>query len=268
MSKLRLSLSLFTLTLAATLAAPALATPLTEFNAGLLLTDFRFDDALGTPIESTLNSASPAAPFDTDADFASAATNGTGQFDGSGKNNTEFGSVYSDLPTISSGVVYGLFEVSWAFDEQVYDTAQDEEFRLSLIANDPRSTFVTGEIFFTRTSATTVELVGNAVGTGSTDTSVITLGSSGSLLTILKADLDADTLELFYSADGGTTFLAATVGALDPARGVESVRFVLNEDFSNDSLLVERFALSVVPEPAGVALLLAALLMPQGRRRA
>ncbi|QDV72517.1 hypothetical protein [Botrimarina mediterranea] len=235
-------------------ADSALASPLTEFNNATLVADFQFDDAVGTPIESTANSVDPLALWDTDADFGGAATNGSGQFDAAGKNNTEFGTVYVDTPGVTSGVVYGLFDVSWAFDESVYDAAQDEEFRLSLIQFDPRSTFVTVETFFTRTSATEVELYGNAVGTGATDTPDLVLGSSGDLLTIVKADLDSSMFELFYSTDDGATFVSAGAGALDPTRGVESLRFVLNEDFSNDSLLVERIAYAVVPEPMAAAL--------------
>lgn len=236
------------------------ATPLDDFNSGTLVADFQFDDANGTEIQNTVNSVNPAATFDSDVDFGGASTNGLGQFDGSGKANTEFATAYVDLNTISSGRVLALFEVSWAFDESIYDSAQDEEFRLTLITFDPRSTFVTAETFFTRTSATEVTLYGNGVGTGATDTPDVLLGSSGSLLTILDVDLDADTFELFYSSNGGASFTSAGVGALDPTRVVESLRLTLNEDFSDDSLLIERVALAVVPEPSVVALFLAGVV--------
>ena len=240
---------------AALIATPASASIIDDFNSATLITDFQFDDPLGTAIESVANSADPAAPFDSDADFSAAATNGLGQFDGSGKDNTSFGSVYSDIAALSSGRVLALYDVTWAFDEQIFDPSQDEEFRLSLIREDPRSTFVTGETFFVRSSATEVELRGNAVGTGSVDTPTVTLGSSGSLLTILDVDLDADTIELWYSADGGASFVSTGAGSIDPTRGVESVRLVLNEDFSDDTLLIERFAVAVIPEPTSLATL-------------
>lgn len=250
----------------ALMAAPASASILDDFNSATLITDFEFDDALGTAIESTANTADPAAPFDSDADFSAAATNGSGQFDGSGKDNTSFGSVYSDIAGLSSGRVLALFDVTWGFDEQVFDPGQDEEFRLSLIRDDPRATFVTGETFFVRTSATDVELRGNAVGTGSVDTPIVTLGSSGSLLTILEVDLDADTIELWYSDDGGASFLSTGAGTIDPSRGVESVRLVLNEDFSDDTLLIERFAVAVIPEPTSLAVLSLGCLVAACRR--
>ncbi|MEO1497835.1 MAG: hypothetical protein AAFV43_11860 [Planctomycetota bacterium] len=254
------------LTFALALPGIASATILDSFNAGDLIVDFQFDDAMATAIEAVTPTV--GAAFDADADFGGAATNGAGQFDGSGKANTAFGSSYSDVTAIDSGRVLGLFEVSWAFDESIFDPAQDEEFRLTLVTNDPRSTFVTGETFFQRTSATEVTLFGNAVGTGSADTADIVLGSSGSLLTIIDANLGTDTLDLYYSADGGATFLASTTGTLNASRGVESVRLVLNEDFSDDTLLVERFAVAtVIPEPTTATILLATLALGSTRRR-
>lgn len=239
-----------------------------DFNAATLVTDFQFNDPVSTPIESTINSADAAAPFDSDADMGAAATNGLGQFDASGKDNTAFGSVYTDLAAIGTGRVFGLLDVTWNFDESIYDSAQDEEFRLTLVSNDPRSTFVTGETFFSRTSATEVELRGNGVGAGSSDTPIVTLGSSGSLLTILDANLDNGTLELWYSADGGASFVSAGSGLLDPTRGVESARLVLNEDFSNDTLLIERFAVATIPEPAtGFLMVLASSFLIATPRR-
>jgi len=238
-------------------ATSAQATILDDFNSGVIVTDFLFDDALGTQIQSAANSAAGGLLFDEDADNNLVVTDGNGHLDASPKNNTDFGSNYVDIAGISSGRVIALFDVQWAFDENVYDAGEDEEFRLSLIQFDPRSTFVTGEIFFTRTSATEVELVGNAVGTGATDTTPVLFGSSGQLLTMLDANLSASTMELFYSTDSGASFVSAGIGALDPTRGIESVRLVINEDFTGDRLLIERFAVShIIPEPATMSLLL------------
>jgi len=264
------------LRLAVVLAVAGFATAshadiLDDFNSGTILADFLFDDTAGTDIPSVVNSSPLSGMFDVDDDNADVVTDGTGYLDASGKANTEFGTSYVDLPTINAaapGRVIGLFEVTWAFDENVYDPSQDEEFRLSLITFVPRSTFVTGETFFVRTSATEVTMYGNAVGTGASDTSDIILGSSGSLLTLIDIDLGADTLELFYSADGGLTFLSAGVGALDPSRGIESLRLVLNEDYTDDTLLIDRVAVSLVPEPASALLAgLAAASVAGVRRR-
>lgn len=267
---MRLTLSLAAL--AALMGAaplPAVATPLDDFNAANLITDFLFDEPQGTAIDGAANSADPAAPFDSAdlADFSGAATNGSGQFDGSGKDNTDLATAYTDVDPIDSGRILALYDVTWAFDESVFDPAADEEFRLTLIRDQPRSTFVTAEIFFTRTSATEVELFGNGVGVGALDTDPVTFGSSGSLLTILDVDLDLDVFELFYSADGGATFTSAGTGQTAPGRGVESVRLVLNEDFTDDTILIERFAVAIIPEPAGAAIALAGLAAALLRRR-
>lgn len=247
-------------------APPALASILSDFNAGTIVTDFTFDDALSTQIPDLANSGTAPGQFDSDTDSEDVVANGAGQLDVSGKANTSFGSNYVDLPTISSGRAIALFDVSWSFDESVFDSAQDEEFRLTLITNDPRSTFVTAEIFFRRTSATEVTLFGNGVGTGSSDTPDTVLGSSGDLLTLIDVDLDADVFELWFSSDDGASFTSGGTGMLDPTRGIESIRLVLNEDFSDDSLLIDRFALSI-PEPATALLVtLSCVTFLSGRR--
>ncbi|MEM8945179.1 MAG: hypothetical protein AAGD11_08350 [Planctomycetota bacterium] len=252
----------------AVLAAPTQATILDDFNSGTIVTDFLFDDALDTQIPDAVNSAAGGLSFDSDSDNDNVVTNGSGELDASGKDNTAFGSNYVDIPGINGGRVIGLFDVAWAFDESVYDSGQDEEFRLTLVTNDPRSTFVTGEIFFKRISTTEVELVGNAVGTGSDDTPEVILGSSGSLLTLLDVNLDADTLELFYSTDDGASFTSAGTGVLDPSRGVESVRLVINEDYVDDSLLIDRFAVShIVPEPTAFGMMTSLLIVIAARRQ-
>ena len=257
----------FVLLLVCCVTTQASATILDDFNNGTIVTDFLFDDVSGTQIPATVNSAAGGFAFDVDTDNDNVVTNGLGQLDASAKNNTDFGSNYVDITGVTSGRVIGLFDVAWAFDELVYDAAEDEEFRLSLITNDPRSTFVTGEIFFTRTSATEVQLVGNAVGTGSADTPTITFGSSGDLLTMIDINLDAATLEVFYSTDNGANFTSTGAGALDPTRGIESVRLVINEDFTGDSLLIDRFGVSVIPEPTTLGLLLCGIAGILGQRR-
>lgn len=237
-----------------TLAGSASATVLDDFNSGTIITDFLFDDIAGTALENALNSAAPLETFDTDADIAGTQTNGLGQFDASPKANTEFGSNYVDFAGITSGRVIGLFDISYNFATFAYDPAQDEEMRLTLVTFDPRSTFVTAEIFFTRTAVDEVTLHGNGVGTGSSDTPDVTLPPIADILTLIDVDLDNDVFELFYSFDDGASFLSAGTGTLDPTRGIESVRLVLNEDFSDDTMLIDRFAVSYIPEPASLAL--------------
>lgn len=235
------------------------ATILDDFNSGNIITDFRFEDPQGTQIPATQNSVPGGGSFDTDADNDEVVTNGTGQLDASGKSNSDLGTNYVDVAPIFSGRLIALFEVEWAFDEGEYNPDEDEEFRLTLINADPRSTFVTAETYFQRISATEVLLFGNAVGSPALDTPEVILGSTGSLLTLLDVDLDADTLELFYSSDGGASFLSTGLGSIEPGRGLESVRLVINEDFSDDTLLIERLAVAYVPVPEPSTMLLLAV---------
>lgn len=237
------------------LAGPASATVLDDFNSGTLITDFQFNDIAGTELENALNSAAPGSNFDIDADIAGTQTNGLGQFDASPKANTDFGSNYVNIAGITTGRVIGLFDISYNFATFAYDPAQDEEMRLTFIQFDPRSTFVTAEIFFTRTAVDEVTLYGNGVGTGATDTPDVILAPVADILTMIDVDLDNDVFELFYSFDDGASFTSAGTGTLDPTRGIESVRLVLNEDFSDDTMLIDRFAVShIIPEPASLAL--------------
>ncbi|MEM9764089.1 MAG: hypothetical protein AAF968_16535 [Pseudomonadota bacterium] len=254
----------------AALPVDARATVLDDFNAGQLITDFQFSDASGTAIEDTLNSAAPGQPFDSDADFSNSATNGLGQFDANGKDNDNFGTVYSDVDPITSGRIIGLMELSWAFDESTYDPTEPEQVRQTLIGEDPRSDQVTAQILLERTAADEFSLTGTALGTGATSTGATVFSAAGSLIVLIDVNLDTDSYELFYSADDGANVFSGGTGSIDANRIVESIRFVLNNDFSQDVLLVDRFAVALagqVPLPATALPLALALLLLGARAR-
>jgi hypothetical protein len=158
-------------------------------------------------------------------------------------------------------------ELTWDFDPNSLDTAENEEIRISLIQFDPRSTFVTSEFEIQREDDNTVTIFGNAVGTGSVDTgsAIIPMSQTQTFIAIVAVDLDADVTEVYYSTDAGASFSILSGGVLDPARGVASLRMVLNNDLSQDSVLIDRVYLTDmnpypnlipnIPEPASVALL-------------
>lgn len=251
-----------------------------------IIEDFRFDDPAGTAVESAANSAAGGNHFDVDADLVAVTTNGSGQLDASLKANNALGTTYVDLsPDPASGSLYAVMALRYAFDAGSLDTQENEEIRIGLMAADPRSTLTTAELQIRREDDNTVSLFGNAVGSGSLDTSGATLGlaQAETMIAVLALGLDEARLQTSYSLDGGISFTTLSDGQLDPTRAVASMRLTLNNDLSQDQVLIDRVFLSdtnpfpglvpnvqTVPLPAAAWLFLSALggLGWIGRRRA
>ena len=236
-----------------------------------ILEDVPFNDAAGTAIQDAVNVAT-GHQFDVDADLVDVKTNGLGQLDASLKANNDFGTTYIDIDPVldevfTSGRFWGVMELTWDFDELSLDTAENEEIRLSLIQFSPRSTFVTAEMEIQREDDNTLTILGNGVGTGATDISPIGINmtQTQTFIAIIAVDLDADVMELYFSDDAGASFSIHTGGTLDPARGIGSLRLTLNNDLSQDSVLIDRIYLTDqnpypsqipnVPEPSSALLL-------------
>ena len=266
---------------ARSLPALALATLTAAAAHGGILEDFQFSDPSGTAIEAAANDAGTGHLWDVDADLVDVKTNGSGQLDASLKANTDFGTTYVDSDSFSTGSLYGVMELSFAFDPNSLDTAENEEIRISLIQFDPRSTFVTAEFEIQREDDNTVTIFGNAVGTGAVDTPSALLNmTETSLIAVVAANLDTSKMEVHFSQDGGASFTTLTGGILDPTRGVESLRLTLNNDLSQDSVLIDRIYLTDmnpypglipgIPEPSTVILAglsLAGMAVARRRRR-
>lgn len=242
-------------------------------TSAAILEDVPFNDANGTALHNATNVVT-GSQFDVDADNAGVVTNGSGQLNASLKSNTAFGSTYIDSADITTGRVWGVMELTWDFDAATLDTTENEEIRLSLINADPRSTFVTAEFEIQREDDNTVTIFGNGVGTGAVDTpsADLSLTQSTNFIAIVAVDLDLDLMEVYFSDDNGASFTTLTGGELDPSRGVASLRMVLNNDLSQDSVLIDRVymtdmnpypnLIATIPEPGTAALLgLGALAM-------
>jgi hypothetical protein len=240
-----------------------------------LLQEFLFNDQLGTPIQSTANSVTALQWSDDSSgtDLAGVGTNGSGQYDLTSKNNNELGTVFLDIPDISTGTVYGVIELTWDFDPTLPPAGDEEIIRLSLI-NSPTlgSSLVTAEVDISRGDDNVVRIFGNGIGTGSMDTStdVINNTQTPTFIGVVAVNLDSDRLSVSYSDDAGATFTTLDEGALDPARFAQQVRLYMNNDFSADATLIDRVALydtnpfpglmPSIPEPASALLVMVSLL--------
>ena len=215
----------------------------------IVFEDYNFDDTAGTLITGAVNSINPTVFFDEDTDTIDVMTNGLGQLDASLKNNTGFGTNYVDVePEITSGIVYGVMELTWDF-QSVLDTSENEEIRISLTNNDPRGTEITAEFRIVRNDSDQIVINGQAGGTGSTDLpdTILNGGSltqSDKFIAVVAADLDDSTYEILYSNNAGSSFLSAGTGVSSTDRIVEAMRMTLNNDLSNDNVLVDRVYLT------------------------
>ena len=208
--------------------------------------EFLFNDSAGTLITEVENNINPGTLFDEDTDTITVATNGLGQLNASLKDNTGFGTNYIDIePAYSTGIVYGVLELTWDF-QSALDPAENEEVRVSFTNNNPRGSQITAEYRITRDDSDDLILNGIAIGTGATPIPGVTL-NGGSLtqtdnfIGVLAADLDNDSYEVLFSNDDGSSFQTIGSGMMDATRVVEAVRLTLNNDLSNDNVLIDRF---------------------------
>jgi hypothetical protein len=230
-----------------------------DLASAQILEDFLFNDDAGIQIQGAANSANSGNLMDEDTDNNAVVTNGVGQLNASLKDNDELGTNYVDTRAFTSGRVLGVMELTWDFDSQTLDTAENEEIRISLIQFDPRSTFVTAEWEIQREDDNTVTILGNGVGTGATDLGPVVLNGgsltqSSKFIAVVDADLDSSTYFLHYSNDGGANFTTLGPADLDPTRGIESMRLTLNNNLVGDNVLIDRAYLAYIPEPTTGAL--------------
>ncbi len=263
----------------AALSAALLSVP----SRAALIEEFLFNEPVGTPLTDTINSVAGGHPWigDPQGDLDGTSTNGSGQYSLAGKNNIELGTGHiNNDPDITAGTVYGVMELTWAFDEGSYDSAEPEDIRLSIInLNTASSSSVTAEFIITRPTADSVTLRGNAIGTGSSTISAVPLSltQSSKFIGVVGANLDSNIYSVYYSQDGGTTFATLSGGTIDATRIGAQLRMYLNNDFSQDNVLIDRVALYTtnpfpgqiagIPEPSTISLVLLCLVGFAGPRR-
>lgn len=252
------------------LANPASAGIIDDLAAATIVEDFQFDDPSGTSYDAAANSANPGNLLSTDttpADLAGVATDGGGNLNASLKSNTDFGTTLVDTGDLSTGRVFGVLEATWNF-QSVLDPSENEELRLTLISSGTAG--VLAEFEIQREDDDTLTILGNTVGGDDIDAVVLNGGSlsqTEKFIGVVEVDLDADTYQVHYSTDGGTSFTTLGSGATDPTRNLDKMRLVMNNDLSNDRVLIDRVYLAVIPEPASIGLLAIGLIGVAASRR-
>lgn len=243
-----------------------------DLTSAIIIEDFQFEDSAGTSYDAAANSANAGNLLSTDttpADLMGVATDGFGNLNASLKNNTNFGTTLVDTADLSTGRVVGVMEATWNF-QSVLDPSENEELRLTLISSGTAG--VLAEFEIQREDDDTLTILGNTVG-GDDIPSVLLNGGSlvqtDKFIGVVDVDLDADTYEVHYSTDGGSSFTTLGSGATDPTRNLDKMRLVFNNDLLNDRVLVDRAYLAVIiPEPTTIALVVLSLMgLAASRRR-
>jgi hypothetical protein len=258
---------------------------LCQHATAAVIQEFLFNDPAGTNIVSVANTAPGGDAWydDLQGDLAGLATNGLGQYATAAKTNLNTGDAFLAAdPDITTGAIYGVMDLTWAFDVASYNAAEPEEVRLTLLgANTSGSSTVTAEFAIVRSGASSLSFSGTAVGTGSSNVTGVALPNlvqSQKFIAVVAAGLDKDVYNVSFSADGGATFTTLPGGTLDAARGFLQARMRINNDVSQDAVLIDRVAffdsnpypglIPSVPEPvtATMAAIGAALLACNFRR--
>ncbi len=236
-----------------------------------IVEEFLFDDVEGTGYAAAANNAGTGhllTPVGSDF-LNGVATNGAGALDGSLKSNVSFGTATVDNADILSGRVLGVMELTWNFTSAL-DTAENEEIRLSIL-NAGTST-VTAEFEIERNDFDQLEIFGTAVNGSSIPAVILNGGSllqSQKFIAVVDVNLDTDRYFVHFSSDGGGSFTTIGPGNIDPVRIGEKLRFGLNNDLSDDNVLIDRIYLATIPEPSslGLGILGMISLLAIGQRR-
>jgi hypothetical protein len=262
-------------------AALVAALSCAHVSQAALIEEFLFNDPAGTSIASAANSVTGGHAWadDVQGDLAGTGTNGLGQYSLAAKANNELGTtLVNNDPDITSGVVYGVMEMTWDFDTASLNTAENEEIRLTIInLNTAGSSSVTAEFAIIRQDDGSVTFSGAAVGGSGIAGVSVSPSQSTTFIGVVGVNLDTDIYSVYFSDDAGASFTALEGGTIDPARIGAQLRAVFNNDLSQDDLLVDRVALYThnpfsglipgVPEPTTFGLLACGVLGLLGVRR-
>lgn len=213
------------------LATSALAVDIESFEFG----DFNF-----TELDSAANTANPGNFWSTDINVLTDSFVDTGEYVIK-KFNDDFAPNYlqiDDVNSSTSGSRYIVVEVA-GWDIRGFDAANAEQVRFAFL-NDNSGTSgssVTAQMQIARNTTTeAIELVGDAVGVGSTDlstTATLSTTQTNPFTMVLELDKTSNTYEVFYK-DGSNPSQSLGIGTLGEGRDGNSIRFAINNNFGSD----------------------------------
>lgn len=248
-----------------------------------IIEDFKFSEAVDTPLNMTANDAS-SHMWVHDSDHAATiqVLGGTGSLNII-KNNTDFVTEGLGLDDVSSGVLWMVAEFkNWAVLGSAPDGNNVEEIRFGFMATEdltpPPSSTTLAEMMIARNhGAGKFQLTGSALGAAGTSIAAADLNfvQNDPFTMAMKVDQDTDKYTIFYK-DGANPFVNIGTGNLEPTRNALIVRFTVNNfwgdetgEFANlDRFYVADEAPAGIPEPTSALLVaMAASCLGLIRRR-
>lgn len=206
-----------------------------------ILEEFTFSDSNGTLLDAAANSANTGNLWSIDvADLTnSSVLNGVYRIQ---KDNDGFATNALEIDNISSGTAWLVAEIeAWSFSSLVgpgeFDAGELEQVRFGFLNNDNpafNSAQNTANMQIQRTAGGGLELIGNRSGDGGTDitgSAPLNLVQTEPFTMVLELNEDADTYSVFHKSGDGP-FQQLGTGVISPTRDGNSLRFVINNNFS------------------------------------
>jgi hypothetical protein len=219
---------------------------------GVDFDSFLFSDSAGTELDFTSNTANPGTQWTVDTNnLFPAATNGSGLYVIRKEGNAAASAVLNTA-NVTTGVRYLSVDLAgWAF--RGFDAAEPEELRFGFLDNDDGAftgNLVTAQVQVRRNTTTQgVELIGDAVGPGSTNLARnVQLGvdQAAPFRLMLELNKSANTYEVFYK-NGALPSQSLGIGNVAPTRNGNSVRLFVNNNFGSEvaeMISVDRLAVT------------------------
>lgn len=214
------------------------------------LESFEFNDANFTELDFVANTANPGNNWVVDIDDMVPAETFNGSFRIT-KDNENFADNFLQIDNVTSGSRFLVATMS-GWDIRGFAVNEPEEIRFAFLNEDTGSSgnTVTAQVQIARNNATeAIELIGDAVGAGSTDINrrvALASAQSAPFTMVLELNKTSNTYEVFYK-NGTNPSQSLGAGVIDPGRDGNSVRFVVNNNFGSDAsefFAIDRFAVT------------------------